>query len=62
MQVIDERPKGRAVTAVDYTRTGRLLTELAKRVHDAGVTLVYHHQHEQHRRKAAGDCGGARGG
>jgi inosose dehydratase len=43
LQVIDERPKGRAVTAADYTRTGRLLTELAKRVHDAGATLVYHH-------------------
>ncbi len=43
LQVIDERPKGREVTAADYTRTGRLLTELAKRVHDAGATLVYHH-------------------
>jgi inosose dehydratase len=43
LQVIDERPKGREVTAADYARTGRLLTELAKRVHDAGATLVYHH-------------------
>ena len=43
LQVIDERPKGRAVTADDYKRTGRLMTELGKRVHDAGVTLVYHH-------------------
>jgi inosose dehydratase len=43
LQVIDERPKGRAVTADDYKRTGRLLTELGKRVRDAGVTLVYHH-------------------
>jgi inosose dehydratase len=43
LQVIDERPKGRAVVADDYKRTGRLLTELGKRVRDAGVTLAYHH-------------------
>jgi len=42
LQVIDERPKGRAVVADDYKRTGRLLTELGKRVADAGVTLAYH--------------------
>lgn len=42
LQVIDERPK-RAVVADDYKRLGRLLTELSKRVRDAGVTLVYHH-------------------
>jgi inosose dehydratase len=43
LQVIDERPKGRVVDDNDYRRTGRLLTELGRRVHDAGVTLVYHH-------------------
>jgi len=43
LQVIDERPKGRAVTSGDYTRVGRLLTELGKRTTDAGATLVYHH-------------------
>jgi inosose dehydratase len=43
LQVIDERPKGRAVGADDYKRAGRLLTEVAKRVRDIGVTLVYHH-------------------
>jgi inosose dehydratase len=43
LQVIDERPKGRAVGADDYRRAGRLLTELGKRAQDAGVTLVYHH-------------------
>jgi inosose dehydratase len=43
LQVIDERPKGRALVADDYARVGRLLTELGKRVTDAGVTLVYHH-------------------
>jgi len=42
LQVIDERPKGRGVVADDYKRTGRLLSELGKRVRDAGVTLVYH--------------------
>lgn len=43
LQVIDERPAGRALTANDYTRVGRLLTELGRRVRDAGITLVYHH-------------------
>jgi inosose dehydratase len=43
LQVIDERPKGRPVVAGDYQRLGRLLTELSKRVRDAGITLVYHH-------------------
>jgi inosose dehydratase len=43
LQVIDERPKGRALTADDYARVGRLLNELGKRTSDAGVTLVYHH-------------------
>jgi len=43
LQVIDERPKDRAVTADDYRRTGRLLTELGKRTADVGVTTVYHH-------------------
>jgi inosose dehydratase len=43
LQVIDERPKDRPVVADDYRRLGRLLTELSKRVRDAGVTLVYHH-------------------
>jgi inosose dehydratase len=43
LQVIDERPKGRDVVADDYKRCGRLLTELSRRVRDAGVTLVYHH-------------------
>ncbi len=43
LQVIDERPKGRALTADDYRRVGRLLNELGARAADAGVTLVYHH-------------------
>jgi inosose dehydratase len=43
LQVIDERPKGRAIVADDYRRLGRLLTELGKRTGDLGVPLVYHH-------------------
>src|SRR5262249_29532823 len=43
LQVIDERPKGRAVVADDYKRLGPLLTQVGKRVRDAGATLVYHH-------------------
>ena len=43
LQMIDERPKNRAVTADDYRRVGRLLTEIGKRTADVGVTTVYHH-------------------
>jgi inosose dehydratase len=43
LQVIDERPKGRAVAGDDYRRLGRLMTELGKRTADVGVPLVYHH-------------------
>jgi inosose dehydratase len=42
LQVTDQRPKDRAVTAADYKRLGRLLTELGKRTADLGVTLGYH--------------------
>jgi inosose dehydratase len=42
LQIIDERPKGRAVVADDYRRLGRLLTELGKRTGDLGVPMVYH--------------------
>lgn len=43
LQVIDERPKGRAIAAADYTRLGKLMTELGRRTADIGVPLVYHH-------------------
>jgi inosose dehydratase len=43
LQVIDERPKGRAIVAADYVRLGTLMTELGKRTADIGVPLVYHH-------------------
>jgi len=42
LQIIDQRPKGRAVTAADYQRLGRLLTEIGKRSADLGVTTGYH--------------------
>jgi inosose dehydratase len=43
LQVIDERPKGRAIVQDDYRRLGKLMTELGKRTADLGVPLVYHH-------------------
>ena len=43
LQIIDERPKGREITADDYRRLGRLLTTLGQRTSDVGVPLVYHH-------------------
>ena len=43
LQVIDERPTGRAIVAEDYRRLGALLTELGKRTADLGIPLVYHH-------------------
>ena len=42
LQLIDERPKGRAVEPEDYGRLGKLLTEIGKRVADVGVQAVYH--------------------
>jgi inosose dehydratase len=42
LQVTDDRPKDRAITAVDYKRLGGLLTEIGKRAADLGVSLGYH--------------------
>jgi inosose dehydratase len=42
LQLIDTRPK-RALTADDYRRVGRLLTEIGKRTADLGVPAAYHH-------------------
>jgi inosose dehydratase len=41
LQVIDERPRNRAMIAADYERLGRLLTELGKRASDLGVQVGY---------------------
>ena len=42
LQVTDEKPAGRSVTADDILRLGRLLTEIGKRTADVGVALGYH--------------------
>jgi inosose dehydratase len=42
LQVTDHRPKDRAITADDYKRLGRVLTEIGKRTADLGVSLGYH--------------------
>ena len=42
LQVLDERPTGRAPIPEDYRRMGRLLTELGRRTSDLGVPLGYH--------------------
>ncbi len=42
LQIIDERPKDRAIVAADYRRLGMLMTELGKRTSDLGVQLGYH--------------------
>ena len=42
LQVTDERPKDRAITAADYKRLGRVISEIGKRSADLGVSLGYH--------------------
>jgi inosose dehydratase len=42
LQVTDDRPKGRTITAADYARLGKLITEIGKRTADLGVSLGYH--------------------
>jgi inosose dehydratase len=42
LQIIDEKPKDRAIVAADYKRFGAMLTELGKRIADLGVQLGYH--------------------
>ena len=42
LQVTDERPKDRAITSADYTRLGKLITEIGKRTADLGISLGYH--------------------
>ena len=42
LQVTDERPKDRAITAADYKRLGRLISEIGKRTADLGISLGYH--------------------
>ena len=42
LQIIDERPSGRAAVPDDYRRMGRLLTELGRRTADLGIPLAVH--------------------
>lgn len=42
LQIIDNRPKGRAATPADFKQLGKALTELGKRTADLGIPLGYH--------------------
>lgn len=42
LQVVDQRPRDRVASTDDYTRMGRLLTELGRRSADLGVPLGLH--------------------
>jgi len=42
LQVVDQRPRGRAPEAADFRRMGGLLSELGRRTADLGVRLSYH--------------------
>ena len=43
LQVIDEKPTGRAVGPEDYKQLAQMLTRLGERTAKLGVPLVYHH-------------------
>jgi inosose dehydratase len=42
LQLTDQRPAGRAVSAEDCARLGHLLTEIGKRTAEIGVPVAYH--------------------
>jgi inosose dehydratase len=42
LQLTDQRPKNRPITADDYKKLGRVLTEVGKRAADLGVAVGYH--------------------
>jgi inosose dehydratase len=42
LQIIDEKPKDRAIVPADYKRLGMLLTAVGKQAADIGVQLGYH--------------------
>jgi inosose dehydratase len=42
LQITDERPAGRTVTAADCARLGALLTEIGKRTAEIGIPVCYH--------------------
>ncbi|HKO15422.1 MAG TPA: twin-arginine translocation signal domain-containing protein, partial [Gemmatimonadaceae bacterium] len=43
LQLIDERPRGRALKPADYQRLGGLLTDIGQRTADLGIPVAYHH-------------------
>ena len=62
LQVIDERPKGRPVTAADYYKDGTAADRARQAHHRRRGSARLPPSHEQHRREAAGDrCGSRRG-
>lgn len=42
LQIIDKPPKDGTITATDYKRLGKLLTEVGKRSADVGIPVGYH--------------------
>jgi len=42
LQLIGERPRGRAAEPADYARLGHLLTEIGRRTADLGIPVAYH--------------------
>jgi inosose dehydratase len=42
LQILDNRPQGRAATPADFKQLGKALTELGKRTADLGIPLGYH--------------------
>ena len=42
LQLIDERPKGRAIAAGDHERLGKVMTEIGKRTAEMGIPVAYH--------------------
>ena len=42
LQLIGERPRGRAAEPADYARLGHLLTDIGRRTADLGVPVAYH--------------------
>ena len=42
LQVLDQEPRSRVITAADYENLGSLLTELGKQTADLGISLGYH--------------------
>jgi inosose dehydratase len=42
MQILDSKPKNRAIVRADYDKLGSLLTVLGKRTADLGIPLGYH--------------------